>query len=255
MNRFLRFFPIISLAMLFALWYLISIIVGSEFLFPSPSAVFADLGEFFLSEDFFPSLFGSLYRIALSFAAALILAFLFAMLAYKSIIAQKLLQPFVLLSRSTPTMSLIFICLIWFSSYISPMVVSFAVLFPLLYSAFSGALFGVDEKLIEMTVAYGFSRANAIKNLYIPFVAKTAYPQVAGALSFNVKLIIAGEAWAQTAKSLGRVMYKANVNLETARLFAATIVALALSFALELLLNGIRKLSEKIRYAKINKYN
>ena len=78
MNRFLRFFPIISLAMLFALWYLISIIVGSDFLFPSPSAVFADLGEFFLSEDFFPSLFGSLYRIALSFFAALILAFLFA---------------------------------------------------------------------------------------------------------------------------------------------------------------------------------
>ena len=254
MKKAFWYLPVISLALFFSAWWIISLAVGSEFLFPSPSAVLEEMSGFLFSNDLIGSVFNTLYRVVVSFAAAFFIAFLFAMLAYKSIIAKKLLAPFVLLTRSTPTMSLIFICLIWFSSKFSPMAVSFAVLFPLLYSAFYGALLSVDKKIIEMAKAYKFSRMSVLKNVYVPYVAKTAYPQVVGALSFNVKLIVAGEAWAQTAESLGRVMYKANINLETARLFAATVAALVLSFVLELFIFIFKMILEKIRYAKVDKY-
>ena len=137
-------------------------------------------------------------------------------------------------------MSLIFLCLIWFSSQISPAIVSFAVLFPMLYTTFLSSLNGVDNKILDMSKVYNVPRSRVILKAFLPHVFYGVFLDLAAALSFNVKLIIAAEAWAQTRPSIGVAMYKANVNLLTARLFALTVVAIALGFLLEGLMKLIR---------------
>ena len=52
-------------------------------------------------------------------------------------------------------------------------------------------------------------------------------------LSFSVKLVIAGEALAQTALGLGGMLSLANIYLETARLIAVTVLAVVVCFIIE----------------------
>ena len=206
---------------------------------PSPTLVFMEMIALFSDAGFYLALLSTLVKSLICLLVALIVALAFAVLSYEIKLFERLLYPLVLIVRSTPTMSLIFLCLIWFSSEISPVIVSFAVLFPMLYATFLSSLNGVDKGVLDMSRVYNVQRSVVFRKVYLPHVFHSVYGDCVAALSFNVKLIVAAEAWAQTKQSIGLFMYKANVNLLTARLFALTVVAILLGFLLELFLKGI----------------
>lgn len=253
MKRLYKYLPIVTVILLVAVWYIAAAVVNAEIIMPSPTQVILDLGALFSSAEFYVALSYSLLKTILSFMIALFFAILFSYLSYEFKFIERLLYPIVIVVRSTPTMSLIFLCLIWFSSQISPIIVSFTVLFPMLYASLFSALNGVDEKLIEMSRAYNVPRKIIFTKVYLPHVVKSVYPDLIAALSFNVKLILAAEAWAQTRPSLGLSMYKANVNLLTSDLFALTVVAIILGFILELIMKFIRYIFGRIRNAALDR--
>lgn len=253
MKRLYKYLPIITVVIIVAAWYIAAAVVGTEIIMPSPTQVVLDLGELFSSPEFYIALSSSLLKTILSFMIALLLAIVFSYLSNEFRVIDRLLYPLVLVVRSTPTMSLIFLCLIWFSARISPLIVSFFVLFPMLYATFSSALKTVDNNVLEMSSAYSVPRRIVFSKVYLPHVIKSVYPDCIAALSFNVKLIIAAEAWAQTRPSLGLNMFKANAVLMTTRLFALTVVAIILGFLLELIMKFIQYIFGRIRNAALDR--
>ena len=69
------------------------------------------------------------------------------------------------------------------------------------------------------------------------------FAQITSALTLNVKLIIAAEALAQTRISMGNAMQISKGNLNIAELLAWTVMAILLSYVLELLIILIKKLT------------
>ena len=207
-----------------------------------PHIVAEELFALLSSGEFYVTIFNSLWKILLSFFVALTLGALFAVLSATFSPFEKILYPVVVSVRAAPTMSVIFLCLIWFDSKISPMIVSLMVTFPILYTSCLSAIKSCDKRLLEMAKVYSVPKKTVIGRLYLPFVADKVYLDSVSTLSLNVKLIIAAEALASTNLSLGLTMQVAKANLETARLFAVTVVAILLSVLLELLLKLIRSI-------------
>ena len=252
MKRYQKYLPIITVLCLIAAWWIIAAIKKYPLLYPSPAAIFVEMIEILKKGVFYRSLLGSLLRVLISFSVAFILATALSVLSYVFENFERLLYPIILLVRATPTMCVIFLCVLWFKPSVTPMVVAAAVIFPTMYSSSLTAFKSCDKDLIEMSKLYEVPTKTMISKLYLPFMAERVYSDAVSVVSLNVKLIVAAEAIAQTTDSLGRLMQGAYGVFEIASLFAYTLAAIILSFLLETLLKLIGFLFRRRRYAETN---
>ena len=240
--------PIISVLGVIALWQILSFTLNSEIVAPSVKKIFIEFIGLFSTKNFFKSIFLTLWRAVLSFLISLVLATVCAIFANMSETVERLFYPITVILRAMPTMSVILLCLIWLKSSKSPIAISFIVVFPMIYSAVLSALKSQDEQLLQMAKVYGVKRGTVLTKLILPQVLLSLTPQLISTFSFNIKLTVAGEALAYTKLSLGVIMHGAQTAFETARLLALTVVAIGLSFCLEIILKGIFNLSKRIIY-------
>ncbi len=246
-----KYCPVLTVLGLIGVWWIISALQNNSIIFPTPIETAGEMLKVFSDGGFYLSVLSSLLRTVVSFSIAFVLAVAFAVFARLSTVVERLFYPIVVLVRATPTMSVIFLCLIWFSSKISPMLVAIAVIFPTMYSSVLTAIKSCDEKLLEMSKIYKVPTRVTVFKLYLPFVSDKIFSDAVSALSLNVKLIVAAEALAQTAQSLGVLMQISKANLDTATLFAYTVTAIVMSCLLELFLKLVRFIIRRIKNGKI----
>lgn len=234
-------YPLSAAALIFAAWLTMAALAGREIILPSPRAVFSSLFKLFALPEFYTKILYTLLRTLISFAAALLLALILASLSalYKPL--YNFLSPIILLLRSTPTISIILLALIWLKTQIAPMFIAFLIIFPALYAATYGAIINVDSSLVEMSKVYKVSNKDMLLKLYIPSILPALFFSVKGNISLNLKIIIASEVLAQTQNSMGMGMQRSQIYLDTPALMAWTVVAIILSWLLEALTKVIKK--------------
>ncbi|MBQ2717434.1 MAG: ABC transporter permease subunit [Clostridia bacterium] len=244
-NKILQFAPIIGVLVIVLVWQILCSIINAEIIMPNIGATLKNLISIFAKKSFYKSIISCLLRVFISFSLALIIAVLCAILSNLSRVFERALYPLIIVVRAVPTMSIIFLCLIWFNSKISPIVVAFTVAFPILYANIISRIKACDKQIIEMSTVYCVPKKVQIFQFFLPTVVKNCYDETVATLSFTVKLVISAEALARTRESLGFSMTVAKEGLETAELFAYTLVCVLLSFLLELVFKLIKKAVEK----------
>ena len=249
-NQISAYMPVITLFLLVGVWYVVAAAIGKTVILPMPHDVIVAMWDMLRDGSFYLALLRTLGKILLSFAIALAAAVGLAVLSANFGFFEKLFYPLIIVQRATPTMSVIFLCLLWFGKDISPMIVALLVIFPVLYTSCLSAIKSCDKRLIEMSRLFKVSKKTVVTKLYLPFVADRVYVDSVSVLSLNVKLIIAAEALSMSGMTLGRLMQISNDNLETATLFAVTVFAILLSVALEFALKGIRSFYRRKRYGE-----
>ena len=235
-------YPLFSLALILALWAATAAYVGSDLLLPSIGETFSQAGVLLSEKKTYVDIAATLLRairgFVISFAVALGLAVASAF--FKTL--AKILSPIIAVMRSTPTMSVILLCLLWTTTQTTPVLVTVLIIFPLLYTSFYTAVTGVDKKLVDMAKVYKVPFVTRLIKLYIPSALPEVFSAVRSTLSLTVKLTIAAEVLAQTRNSIGVDMQIANLYLETPTLIAWTIIAIVLGALLELAVFGLGKL-------------
>lgn len=234
--------PLVALGVILALWGITAKAVGSELLFPSLSTTFSSLFELVKSAEFYLSVGHTLLRSLLSFALAFAVGILLAVLSALCRPIRKLLSPVIVIVRVIPTMSVILLALVWVSSYVSPILVAFVVICPLIYGGYLSAIDGVDKDLVDMCKIYKVGAWQRVKSLYLPCTALSLFDTVKSTLGLTVKLVIAAEVLAQTKDSIGLGMQLSKIYLDTPILLAWTIVAILLGGALEGLIAILKKI-------------
>ena len=226
-------FPVIVAAAVLLIWAVSAAAIGASLILPAPAEAVREFFAYFADADFWLAVGNTMWRSFYSFLISFVLALAFAALADRFSAVKRLVDPFVSFIRSVPTMSVILILIICLDSVRAPAVVAVIVIFPTLYSSFTAALGGVDPKLVQMSKVYKVGAKDRLLKLYLPNMAPGMFEGTASGFSLNIKLIIAAEALASTARSIGNMMNFSKTLLETEKLFALTIAAVILSVACE----------------------
>lgn len=226
-------FPLITVAVLIAAYETAAALIDESLILPRLKEVLKEVFRQLTKPTFYKSLGLTLVRAFVSFAAALAVGGALGIASYKSRAAEKLLLPVMTVLRAIPTMAVIFLIVLWFRSGIAPAVVAFTVLMPLSYGRTRSALGSLDSMLFEMSKVYEVPKTRVLTKFVLPQIAPTMIDGAADDLSFSVKLVIAGEALAQTALGLGGMLSLANIYLETARLIVVTVLAVVVCFIIE----------------------
>lgn len=236
-------FRILAVLFWVGIWQAASMWLGQEILLASPVSVLKKLSELLFTADFWQSIGFSFGRIVLGFGIAVVLGIFMGITAYRSRVAEILINPLMSVIKATPVASFIILCLIWIPSRNLSVFISFLMVLPVIYTNLLEGLGQTDRKLLQMADIFRVSRGKKV--FYIYFSQVLPYFITACRLSLGMcwKAGIAAEVIGVPSGSMGEKLYNAKIYLNTPDLFAWTIVIIIISVVFEkFFLAGINKL-------------
>jgi NitT/TauT family transport system permease protein len=207
--------------------------VGKSLLLASPVEVVQRLMTLIPEETFLPSILFSLGRIMLGFALGTVTGILLAVLAGKFMVFEKLSAPLISAIKAFPVASFTILALIWISSSELSVLITFLITVPVVYSNVSEGIRSFDRKLTEMADIFRIPPVRRFVGIYLSQVM----PYFRSAVKLSVGLCwksgVAAEVIGTPRGSIGQMLYNSKVYLETADLFAWTLVIIVLSIITE----------------------
>ena len=213
-------------------WQAASMLLGQEILLASPLASLIRLAELVTEAGFWRSIGFSAVRIIGAFAAAVCSGVVLAALSAGHVRIRELLEPLAAAVKATPVASFIIIVLIWIPSRNLAFVISFLMVFPVIYANVLQGIMNTDRQLLEMAQVFRVTAGRLVRYIYVPSVMPFFRSACSLGLGLCWKSGIAAEVIGQPSGSLGERLYSAKIYLETPDLFAwtATIIAVSVIF-------------------------
>lgn len=224
-----------SLILLFwlVLWQAAAAAVGNSILLVGPAEVIAVLFSQAVTADFWLTIIGSFSKISLGFFLAFFSGILLGSAALRFSLAEELLAPLISLMKSVPVASFVILALIWMGSDNLCIFISFLVVLPIIYVNTLAGLRSTDQKLLEMARIFRIPLRRRIRYLYLPALLPHLKAGCRIALGMSWKSGVAAEVIGTPRWSIGRQLYLSKTWLDTANLFAWTLVIIAVSTLFE----------------------
>ncbi len=230
-------------------WQITASLINQEIFIVSPVAVIIRLFELVQTGEFWLSVFNSFLRIVGGFFSAIIVGSVLAILSSRYTIIKQLFAPFMLTVKSIPVASFVILSLFWFSAQSLAIFVSFLMVLPIIYINVLEGITQTDKNLLEMAKVFRINKIKKAKYIYFFEV----YPFFHSALTVSLGLCwksgIAAEVIGIPNNSIGEHLFNSKIYLDTASLFAWTVVILFMSLAFEkiilFILSKIKKRMER----------
>ncbi|MEG1677030.1 MAG: ABC transporter permease subunit [Clostridia bacterium] len=222
-------------SVLFALmlWQLISMCVDQKLLMVSPITVLMRLTTIWQENGFAASLLYSCTRIVGGFLLAFLLGALLGGLAARFRLVEIFLWPYVLTIKSVPVASFIIIALIWLTSGQLSVFISFLMVFPIIYANVLTGLRNTDHKMLEMAKLFHVSAYKRLFYIELPQLKPFILSACGASFGIAWKAGIAAEVIGIPTGSIGERLYEAKIYLNTADLFAWTVMIVLMSVVFE----------------------
>jgi ABC-type nitrate/sulfonate/bicarbonate transport system, permease component len=226
---------IIILMFWMLVWELCSLFINNSLLLPSPVEVAKVL--FFLTGKiyFWKSVFNSVTTVILGLFLSIGIGILIGVAAGLISFIEELLEPLMVVIKATPVMSIIILALVWFKSSNVVIFTAILICFPIIYTNVLQGIKAVDKQLIQMANIYKVKNKYIIKDIYLPSIKHYIVSGILMCLGLGWKVSVASEILSTPRYSIGLNLLNAKSTLETAELFAWTIVVVLLSFIFELM--------------------
>ena len=225
------------------LWQWNAVRIDNSFIFPYPIDVYQELISLLTSIRTYEIILASFQRLLLAIAIALMFGVLLGLISGIVPILAELLSPIVTSLRTLPVASVIVVILILYGQSYSLYVITFLMLFPILYEATRQGVLNIDDTLIEALSLekrrYFFEIVWIYFPLSIPFI-KTGLLQSIG---IGFKVLVMAEFIAQSPVSIGRALYLGRVNIQYEQVFAWTIIIIFIVSIIEMGVNRLKRLT------------
>ena len=237
-----QFRKIIIILLWIILWQLAAVTIHNKIIFVGPLEAFQALAAQFFTRDFWLTIFSSLLRIAAGYLTAFLAGIFIGALAGRFSLLREFLEPVTGLLQSVPVASFVILALIWIGSTNLSVLITFLVVFPIIYRNVLEGIQQVDRPLLEMARIFRLTSWKKLVYLYRP--ALMPYLQTGCRISLGMawKSGIAAEVIGVPAHSIGEKLYMAKIYLSTAELFAWTFVIIVVSKVFEKLFLSILNL-------------
>ena len=229
-------------------WALLAAWIDQPLLLPAPGEVLAKLFALLPDPMLWRTLLSTLGRTLLAYALGITSAVLLGALCLRVRAADLLLSPLLSAVRATPVTSFIVLALVWLSAARVPVLTGMLMTLPVVYSALTQAVRGIDVRLLEMAKMYRFGRMKTLHSVYMPAVMPAFVQSCLAAIGLCWKAVVAAEVIGVPKLAVGSRLYEAKIYLETDSLLAWTIMIVLLSVLLERLLRRLAGKMTEVRH-------
>lgn len=216
-----------------AVWQLVAVAVGRDFLLASPLSVAARLVELVPTADFWATVAHTLARVAVGFALAAVLGLALAVAAAWSRLVEALVGPLMAAVRAAPVVSFIILLLLWLDAGQLAAATALLMALPVMYVGLLAGIRARDRELLEMARVFRFPWTRRVATIDAPAVVPYAAAASRTAIGLAWKAGVAAEVIGVVAGSIGAEMYDAKLFLSSADLLAWTVVVVVVSVACE----------------------
>jgi sulfonate transport system permease protein len=163
-------------------------------LLPTPSTTLVTLVALTRSGELVQHVAATLWRVAVGFALGVVAGTLLGAVTGYSTLARRLLDPTLQALRSIPSIAWVPLFILWFGIFETSKVILIAVgvFFPI-YLALSGAIMGVDRKLVEVARVFRFSHREMIVRVLLPAALPTYVMALRAGLGLGWMFVVAAE--------------------------------------------------------------
>lgn len=240
-----KYVSVLSSVFIIFVWFVVSKSLNAPILLPSPREVLSTLIEIFKTKDFISNVSATIIRAIISFLIIVVSGTICGILAGRFIIFKNAISPLVSLLKATPVMSVILLAFIWLKSSSVPIFSAFLMAFPVMFVQTMDAYTNIDQKLEQMCTVYDIKGSKRVQVLVIPSLVPSIITGARQTLSMIWKVVIATEVIILPKQGIGRSLQLAQIQLETCKVFAWTIVAVILTVLgdtlFEFLLKSLQK--------------
>lgn len=229
------------------IWQIAAAKIGEELLFPSPLSVAKRLIALGSTMDFYKTIAISLSRILLGMVIGMLIGAVGGTLTAISRPARDFFAPLLAVVKATPVASFIILLVLWVSRDKTPLIIAAMMVVPVVWSNAEQGIRSTDKQLLEMARAYKMPPLARVLHIYLPSVTPYFLAALRSALGMAWKAGIAAEALLLPLISIGKRITDARVSLETADMFAWTVVVILLSMVIERSMLSLFKLVSRSR--------
>lgn len=233
------------IALWIGLWQISSMVSKDKIFFAGPSDVIASLAQQSIKADFWISIAFSLAKIGAGFLGAFLLGVVIGILAFRFSFIRDFLSPLMSVIKSVPVASFVILALIWIGSKNLSIFISFLVVFPIIYTATIGGLNSTNPKLLEMAELFNMRKWHKAVAIYKPALMPYLTSSCRVAFGMAWKSGVAAEVIGVPDLSIGEKLYMSKIYLDTAGLFAWTLVIVLLSVLSEQLFLALLKVPDR----------
>lgn len=254
-NKEIRRLTVLSENLLFAgfwilVWFLAARTVDIPFLLPTPAATFRELFSLFGSPSFYRTVLRSLLSLSAGFSVGAIAGILLAPPSAFFPHFARFSSPVFTVIRATPVASFIMIAWVFLENNALPAFICALMTAPIVWNSLHRGLRSLDRSLLEVARVYGFSRRKTLRVYWMPSLLPFLSSGFTTALGLAWKASIATEILVKPSESIGYAIWDAKAwSMNTANLFAWTMVVILISLIFEYLLSrffriGVQKRKE-----------
>lgn len=221
------------------IWQIIAVAVNEEILIVSPVVTAKRLVELATQGEFWLLSLMTLIRIIKGYLIGIVVGTAVAVLTANIKIADEFLKPLLSVIRATPVASFIILALVWIRRDNVPLFATSLIVIPIIWANVTQGIYSADRGLLEMAKVFGFSKRKKLFKIYVPSVMPFFFAGCSTAIGLAWKSGVAAEVLSLPSLSIGKELYYSKIYIETADLFAWTVVVITLSMILEKLLKKV----------------
>lgn len=232
---------ILCLLLWLGIWWVAALLIQEEILLPAPDAVLRTLVSLVGESFFWKAVGSSLLHVGMGFLLALAVGTVLGVLTHVSHFAYDFFYPALSVVKATPVASFIILALFWLPTQRLPVLISFLMVLPVVWTNVHMGLEQVDGPLREMGRAYHFTASQRLRYLYFPTVIPFLQAACLAGLGMAWKAGVASEVIGRVGTSIGTYLVEAKLYLNMPDLFAWTVVTVCISVSLEKILAYVLK--------------
>lgn len=225
--------------LLLVLWHIAAKIINAPVILPSPWETYQVLKSDFVSLVFWEHIGTTFLRSITAFFITVVLGFLLGTLAGISVFFDNFLALPLSIVKATPVVSFILLAVFWFGTFFVPVFVAVLMSLPVMISAVKTGINNTDKNLLDFCKVFGLSYWSLLQHIYIPSCVPYFFSGAVSAFGLSWKVVAAGEVLALPTRAAGTLLQTAKVHIETAQVFAVTIVLIVICFIVEASLNFV----------------
>ncbi|MGI6644283.1 MAG: ABC transporter permease [Bacilli bacterium] len=228
---------------LFLIWLILALTINSPIL-PSPKATFGRLFSLLGEGNTYLHIGYTLLRLLISLAFAILCGLILGILGgtFKGFYA--FLNPLIVTLRTIPTASLILILISLTKIAYAPVIVSFILMFPLIYEATVNGLVNIDENIINALKIDGNRGLSSLFRVKLPLASSSINLGIIQSLGLGMKVTIMSEiiSGSRNVYGLGFALRIAQEDVIYTDMWALTLIAIILIGIIELILYFVKRL-------------